>query len=256
MVEPSQPTDHPLEAAALDFPIVTSPQQFYVICSTPRCGSTYLAREMWRSGLCGAPHEYFNFFTVMMRYSARLGTYSLPDYMSRILALRTGPNGVFGFKAHLDQYLFFRDFSFQFPRFQPLKHIEIYREDLAAQAISRVIARQTRQWTAEQPVQGKTRYDAAAIGAAVKELEQANRSWQRVFQQAGVQPLRISYEALCREPASTVRRVIDFLGVEAAAAAPVEALPPIVRQSDPQKGEWLARYRNETGEGAQSGTLA
>lgn len=251
MVEPSQPTDHPLEAAALDFPTATTPRQFYVICSTPRCGSTYLAREMWGSGLCGAPHEYFNFFTVMMRYSARLGTYSLPDYVNRVLALRTGPNGVFGFKAHLDQYLFFRELSSQFQRFQPLTYIQIYREDLVAQSVSRAIARQTKQWTADQPVKGEARYDAAEIAAGVAEAERANRSWQRVFQQAGVEPLRISYEALCRDPALTVRQVIDFLGLDMTSAVPVEALPPIVRQSDPRKDEWSARYREETAEQSQ-----
>ena len=211
------PRDHPFEEPALDFPVETPPRQFYVICSTPRCGSSLLARELWRTGACGAPHEYFNFFSVMLRYSARLGTSSLHEYVGRVLALRTGPNGVFGFKAHLEHYLFLSGLSGLGPQLQPIKHIVIDRDDLVEQAVSYVMAQQTGQWIAGQAAREEASYDRPTIAQALQELEQAKRSWQSLLRQAGVEPLRVGYNALCADPVATVGKVINFLGVDTAA---------------------------------------
>ena len=245
MVVTTAPAEHPFEDPALDFPVATPVRQFYVICSTPRCGSSLLARELWGSGACGAPHEYFNFFSVLLRYSARLGTASLHDYVRRVVALRTGPNGVFGFKAHLEHFLFFNALTGLAPQFQPMKYIVIDREDPVAQAVSLVMARHTGQWIAGQPAREAPAYDRQVIAEALKELEEAGRSWRILLGQTGVEPLRVSYRALCAEPAATVAEVIEFLGVDRGETAPIGNLPPVARQEDPLKAEWIARYREE-----------
>lgn len=42
-----------------DFPpFEGEPQTRYVIASTPRCGSNFLQRALWRTGKAGAPEEY------------------------------------------------------------------------------------------------------------------------------------------------------------------------------------------------------
>lgn len=246
MVAVTAPASHPFEDPSLDFPVETPTRQYYAICSTPRCGSSLLARELWRSGACGAPHEYFNFFSVMLRYSARLGTNSLHDYSRRILALRTGPNGVFGFKAHMEHYLFFSALTGLSLRYQPIKHILIEREDIVAQAVSYVIARETGAWFAGQPGRPAPAYDRKVIAEAVEELEKSNRSWAQLFEKAKVEPLRIGYREISSDPPGAARRVIDFLGIETAGVAPIENLPPVERQENPLKAEWTARYREET----------
>lgn len=98
---------HPLSNQSLDFPTATEPRIFYTICHTPRRGSHYLAREMWRTGCFGAPHEYFNVHIVMLEMSARLGARSLSEYAARLVRTRTGPNGVFGLKTAFIHFMFF-----------------------------------------------------------------------------------------------------------------------------------------------------
>ncbi len=246
MVRSTAPADHPFEDPALDFPVEAPPRLYYAICSTPRCGSSLLARELWRSGACGAPHEYFNFYSVMLRYAARLGTASLHDYARRVVALRTGPNGVFGFKTHLEHFLFFSALSGLAQRYRPMHYIIIEREDPVAQAVSYVMARETGQWLAGQPGRAAPAYDRKMIDEAIEELKRASLAWEQLFRKAKVTPLRIGYRALCDAPAVAVQQVIDFLGVDAGGIAPVENLPPVERQQDPLKAEWVARYRAES----------
>lgn len=246
MASSTAPADHPFEDPALDFPVETPPRLYYAICSTPRCGSSLLARELWRSGACGAPHEYFNFYSVMLRYATRLGTASLHDYARRVVALRTGPNGVFGFKAHLEHFLFYSALSGLSQRYQPMKYIVIEREDPVAQAVSYVMARETGQWLAGQPAREPPAYEREVITEAVKELARANLAWEQLFRKAKVTPLRIGYRSLCAAPQEIVWQVIDFLGVETDGIAPIDSLPPVARQEDPLKAEWVARYRAES----------
>ena len=253
MITRVTPVSHPFEDSALNFPVETAPTLYYVICSTPRSGSSFLARELWRTGACGAPHEYFNYYSVMWRLSARLGTASLHDYARRVLALRTGPNGVFGFKAHLEHFLFFSALTGLAQRYQPMKYIMIEREDLAAQAVSYVMARETGQWFAGQPAREAPPYDRQMIDEAVLELKRANAAWNNLFKQASAQPLRLGYEAICADVAGAVRQSLAHLGIDAAAVPPIEHLPAAERQDNPLKAEWLARYRAETaGQGSSA----
>ena len=50
----------PRNGPAFDLPTPHSPRRTYVIASTPRTGSTLLARALWDTGLVGAPKEYLN----------------------------------------------------------------------------------------------------------------------------------------------------------------------------------------------------
>ena len=77
-----------------------------MLAGTPRSGGNYLCHLLWRTGLMGAPMEYFNFHTLMLQMAVRLGVTSLADYVQRLLRVRTSPNGVFGYKAHFDHLQF------------------------------------------------------------------------------------------------------------------------------------------------------
>ena len=148
MAEPqyvfAPPTD-----AKFDFPSPGKMQKFYIVASTPRCGSTVLCREMWRTGLLGAPDEYFNVDTLMFRMASRLGAVSLNDYLSKLVKVRTGQNGVFGAKAHWHHYefMYVAGILRRFP--EPL-WIWIARRDISAQAVSLTKAVQTSQFNSLQ----------------------------------------------------------------------------------------------------------
>jgi len=94
------------ENEVYDFPTATAPRLFYMIASTPRSGGTFPSQCLWRTGLMGAPHEYFGFYGTMLRTVSRLKAPTLDNYLSKLLVVRTPANGVFGFKAHYDHLQF------------------------------------------------------------------------------------------------------------------------------------------------------
>src|SRR3954469_25286570 len=75
----------------------------YVICSTSRSGSYLLCELLWRTGVAGAPEEFFH-PQYMPRLMERWGVEELDEYVRALLAHKTTPNGVFGAKIHWAQY--------------------------------------------------------------------------------------------------------------------------------------------------------
>src|SRR5262249_16852729 len=140
---------NPLLSAELDFPTSTPPTTFYVVASTPRSGSTYLCHSLWSTGQMGAPLEYFNYHSHMLQMSAWLRAGGLGQYVSRLVACRPSPNGLFGFHSHWHQFVFVR--LAQLLRLFPhLRFIYIERKDRLAQAVSYAKALQARQWASWQ----------------------------------------------------------------------------------------------------------
>ena len=133
---------HPFSLPAYDLRSNGPPSKFYFICSTPRCGSYFLARELWRSGCLGAPHEYFNFHTVMFQMARRLEVDTLRDYIGALFRLRSSTNGVFADKTHYDQFQFLY-LAGQLGDFQPMSLVHLRRDDTANQAVSLAIAQLT-----------------------------------------------------------------------------------------------------------------
>ena len=133
MMLPPRAAPPVFETEAYDFAEPTPPRHVYMIASTPRAGGTLLSQELWRSGIMGAPDEYFGFYSTFLRLVARLGPDTIEDYLQRLMPLRTTANGVFGFKAHYDhlQFLLLTGILARFPK---LKIIAIERRDLLAQA--------------------------------------------------------------------------------------------------------------------------
>lgn len=179
--------------------------------------------------------------------SARLESESLSDYISKLFMRRTSENGVFGFKAHLNQYIFLHDLSQHFHYFQSLKYIYIYRDDIVAQAVSRLIARQTQEWTSQHGKLGEAVYDSSAIRNCIDELKRFKSNWQQSFRNLGIEPFLVRYETFVEAPDKTVADICAFLNVDPADPASPVTLPSIERQNDLIKAEWIARYRAENG---------
>jgi len=73
------------------------PHTSYIVCSTPRSGSTLLCETLDRTKLAGLPREYF-FPYLEPGQMAEWGVTTFPDYFERVLVEGTTPNGVFGVK--------------------------------------------------------------------------------------------------------------------------------------------------------------
>ena len=126
------------------------PHQSYLICATPRSGSTFLCEVLTNTGIAGNPKEYFEalkdtglprrpkeYFTDLdnVEISEILGNYSrlddesvqplfwdgssYPVYLAQVLEEGTTPNGVFGAKM---MWGYFDDFI------QNLRLVPSYRD--------------------------------------------------------------------------------------------------------------------------------
>jgi LPS sulfotransferase NodH len=88
--------------ASADFFISGGSSRSLLIAFTPRSGTTLLSSGLWKTHLAGAPMEYFN-PEDRAGFESRWGTLSDTDYVARLHAHRTSPNGVFSAKLHFDQ---------------------------------------------------------------------------------------------------------------------------------------------------------
>ena len=130
--------------------------------------------------------------------------------------------------------------------FGHLKFVYLRRIDVVAQAVSRCRAEQTGLWHVHD---GMTRgaprvsYDAVAIRRFVDEALDHDRAWNRWFQENGIDPYRVTYEALDRDPDAFARSVLRFLGIDPPAATIAAAN---VRMADELSRQWVARFRTES----------
>lgn len=231
-------------SARFDFPFVTTPTTFYCVAATARSGSTYLCRQLWATGLMGAPAEYFNYHGMLLRMAARLQPRTLYHYLKLLLALRTSPNGVFGFHAHWEHFQFLAH-ARMLPNLPGLRFIHIERLDRLAQAVSMAKAEQTGQWSARSDSRRQPVYRAEHIRSCLARIERWNRSWNTLFERWGISPVRVTYESLVADPTAVIDGVLTAFGLVRDPARRID-IPAPLRQSDAVNAEWIARFRRES----------
>lgn len=237
------------EDIAFDFQEPTVPLQFYIIASTPRSGGTYIAQRLWRTGTMGAPHEYFDFYSTMLKLVARLQPETLPLYLDSMMPLRTSANGVFGVKIHFD-HLQFMLLSGASNHLTGAKIIYVERRNHIAQAISHARALQTGQWNSLNTTpKAEPFYNPDLIRRCLNHLAAQRRGWQTYFEQQNLSPLRIDYDSFVADPDRITKELVKRMDIPTAPISPV-ALPEIQPQSDSLNSAWAERFRRESNDGA------
>jgi len=134
---------------------VSKPSFSYVVCATPRSGSNLLCEALTLSGVAGVPQEYFLHWMNPQSRAHR----EPADFLDEVLALGTGPNGVFGMKMMWGGFDVFISTlrtivaAGDLPPWEVLarvfpnpSYIYITREDKIRQAVSLARARQSDRW--------------------------------------------------------------------------------------------------------------
>lgn len=233
---------HHLYGAEHDFPVWNGrPRKTYMLATIPRSGSTYFAIRLWQTGLLGAPMEYLN-LPIMARLFQRLGEPPLEDYWRSTMSLRTSPNGVFGYKMFMSNYLDISRRHREFlQRITPDHVIYLSRENVVAQAVSYSRAIQTRAWFAGVHEAQPPAYRYGHIRECENMILGQRAFWEDVFALTQTVPVRVSYEALQADAEATLQTVATAIGEPWTAAAAI-AVPTIARQSDGLSAEWCQRY--------------
>lgn len=242
-----------------------SPFRAYVICTSPRSGSTLLCRLLEAAG-AGHPDSHFHRPSI----DAWLSTYGLGPaatprgtvaaIVEAAIRRGTGQTGVFGLRLQRHSFAFFmQQLDLLHPglpsdrarieaAFGPTLFLHLTRSDKLAQAISLVKAQQSGLWhlapdgteierTAppQEPV-----YDRAAIAAAMDELAGLDRDWLDWFAAEAITPHRIRYDDLAADPGTALAGILARLGRDPAVAQGIA--PPVARLSDDTSRAWAARF--------------
>lgn len=225
----------------------------YLLCTTPRVGSTLLSAILREVGGCGDPDEYLNFDHVVRHAPEGSGFDTFEaieaDINGYFGAVKNtyGHDGVFGLKAHLAQMHWALQAGFDLVRNLPDRMVLITRADVLAQAISWVRAAQTGAWNVNQEAAAKPQFDPVAIHDAIDRIHLFHRAWEDLFVQMGMEPIRVSYEGLLADPAASTREVLRHLGVERTDAEILTAIDAargqLRVQRDSESQVWRARYQ-------------
>jgi LPS sulfotransferase NodH len=251
----------------------------YLVCATPRSGSTLLCETLAGTGIAGHPLEFFEALPETgvprrpLDYLAGLDDpealalvedappheappYSdvrgVADYAEHIESVRragTTPNGVFGAKimwAHLVD-LGRRLGTDDLPAlvddlFDRPRFVWVRRRDRVRQAVSLWRAMQTQSWRAEnESGSGEPQYSEAAIGHLVALLSAHDAAWERFFARHGGAVLELDYEDVASDLLGTLRRTLAHILV-APPAGMLDALPRMRRQADERSDAWAEAY--------------
>lgn len=243
----------------------------YIICATPRSGTTLLCDLLTETGRAGAPHSYYRRQDIPWRaegWGVSLGETGAPiafdrAYLDAVLRVGAGATGVFGLRLMWGTLAELRErlaglFGGELTTaallneaFGPLSYVHVFREDKVAQAISLLRAEQSGLWHLAADGTERQRsgppapiaYDDARLAALVDDLERDDAAWTAFFAESGISPLEVRYEDLAVDPERDVRRVLAALGQTSGLTAPVT--PRTARMADHVSEGWRERFRRE-----------
>ena len=235
------------------------PQTSYLVCGTPRSGSTLLCEVLENTGLAGRPEEYF-LPKNEQDWQELWGTSTYKEYLAEVFKRATTFNGVFGAKLmwydlnplvskvrQISNYKGSSASDLMMTVFPNLHYIWIKRRDKVRQAISHARARQTNIWairTEAAPLpKNKPVFSFEQIDFMVHELEAQEVAWQKYFAKNGIQPFVVLYEDLELRYKEVAIQILKYLSITG--AENVDFLPMRLRkQADEESEQWVQRYHS------------
>jgi LPS sulfotransferase NodH len=237
------------------------PPRSYVLCGTPRTGSTLLCGLLRSTGVLGRPESYFR-EPDEVAWAARFGLATeggrVRDYRAFVNAARsagTSTNGVFGARIMwgslermvegLGRVPGKPDLVVLEEALGSLTFIHLRREDIAAQAVSWCRAEQTGYWQQGDVVTGEPHQDIAQTRLLMETIREHNAAWRAWFDAQGVEPHTVTYEQL----ADNRRRMIQGIAARLAVELPNDWRPrsPHRKQSDGMNRAWADALRASMG---------
>jgi len=234
----------------------------YLICATPRSGSTLLCGLLDSSGVAGHPASYFNrksldFYADEWRIARPRDGRIDEAFVGAALGVGRTSNGVFGGRIMAETLPELvgglaaaaavpaaTDVELLSGQFGRLRFVHLRRCDVVAQAVSWARSLQTHFWhpgEAVLPGGQDPHYDEELIGRLVTTIEQYEADWANWFGAQGIAACEVTYEELAADAVGTAQRVLDYLGL---------TLPPdrqlVVghrRQADHLNADWITRFK-------------
>jgi len=240
----------------------------YILCTSPRSGSTLLCKLLSATGVAGHPGSFFHepslaawldyFGLKADPHVAEVDT--LQQVFAAAIAKGSRDTDVFGLRLQRHSFEFFQeklavlhadratDLERLKAAFGETLFIHLTRQDKVGQAVSFVKAEQSGLWhkapdgseleRLSEP--RKPRYDAAELRACHDRFRGFDRDWQTWFDREGINPHRITYEELSDDPQAALRMVLERLELDPSAAEGVE--PAVAKLADAISADWAERF--------------
>ena len=240
----------------------------YLICATPRTGSTLLCGLLESTGVAGHPESYFRRQDEQSwadRWGVKGsgdGTFGFDDYLEATMSAGRTANGVFAVRVmwgtlnevviklgsiHSD--VAGSDVGLLNRAFGITRFIHLGRDDVVGQAVSWVRAEQTGVWQEidrSRPVEAgreppDPQFDVDRIHDLVQTIDAHNDAWQKWFTSAGVRPHVVRYEDVVADPVGSDPWHSRFPGARRATRGRDPCTTQAVgRWAQPR---WVDRYR-------------
>lgn len=241
------------------------PELSYTIWFSQRTGSTLLCKALEATRVAGRPNELLQNPSLLDEHHA--GRYE--DLQKRLWEVGSTPNGVFALKHSFcePRFSFVLQTLRKFPgcpqdernrpaiwehAFPNHRHIFMTRRNKVRLAISWWRAIQTEEWhrlsgVSPRAVELVNGYSFPAIHQLYEECSMREAGIQEFFSEGNIVPLTIVYEDFVQEYEKTVRKLLEFLGLEVAGTQ----IPPpsLARTADQIAEEWAQRFREELQQG-------
>ncbi|MFS4579885.1 Stf0 family sulfotransferase [Phaeobacter sp. C3_T13_0] len=240
----------------------------YVICTSPRSGSTMLCKLLAATKVAGNPGSLFHTPSIgswLEYYGLRPDAYgskeqALEAIFGAAKAKGRGDSDVFGLRLQRGSFDFFMeqldllhpnetsDLDRVEAAFGPTLFIFLTRDDRLDQAISYLRAEQTGLWhrhadgTALEQLEPKRSdgYEYKAIKDLVDEFTRVNDAWRRWFEVQAITPLEVSYERLSKEPKAVLGEILNGLGLDGSIS---HGIPQqTAKLSDKTNKDWRIRF--------------
>ena len=241
----------------------------YVLCSNPRSGTTLLCDLLAQTGVAGCPDSFFRPQSLAdwcddWGISTRIDPESdlfLSEYLAAMVREGRGATGVFGLRLMGENLALANDWLDRVhpgqpsaqtrfdAAFGPVRFVHLSRKDKLAEAVSLIRAEQTGLWhrrpdgapLEELPPTRRAGYDEELITRQIARLTQLDQDWFTWFAAEGIEPLKLTYEALAEDPQEILDEVLAFIGRDPTDVRPVT--PGVKKLADATTGEWIAAYR-------------
>lgn len=243
--------------------------QSYIICTSPRSGSTLLCKLLEATGVAGHPNSHFH----RPSLAAWQSTYNLTagpgqsqkDQLRAVFraAVERGRGGtdMFGLRLQRHSFDFFMqqlailhpDLSTDRERidaaFGPTLFIHLTREDKAEQAVSYVKAEQSGLWHVAPdgteiertaPARVPT-YDADKLQDTYEEFVRYDSDWAAWFEAQRISAFPITYSELAAAPNTALYNVLEQLELDRSAGLNVQ--PAVKKLADEESTNWVKQLR-------------
>jgi len=243
----------------------------YIICTTPRSGSTLLCDLLTDARVAGAPHSFFRRQSIdswsrqwgINRNSIQYSVDFCRDYLQAAIRAGQGGTNVFGLRLMRDHFVELqRLLTVLYPQanddmdrlclaFGSVRFVYLYRKDALAQAISRHKAEQSGLWHRNADGSERERvkpaaqaqYSRNAINEYIAEALTEKNAWLDWYRQNTVEPLVVTCENLVDNPIREVAKILSYLQLDSASAACVA--PRTAKLADTESTDWAERFKRE-----------